>query len=125
MSNGSVSRLFGPNIITLEGSEWRRHRKVIVAGFSESNTAEVLDTTIDIAGQWMDRIQKEAGNGQILVKNSESVWAVLALLVGLPSSWSCLLVTIFADSVSLEIVDHGESRFRNRFGLAFLTYFSY
>jgi len=84
LSNGSVSRLFGPNIITLEGSEWRRHRKIIVAGFSESNTAEVWDATIDIAGQWMEKMQKEAGNGSVLIKNSESVWAVLALLVRFP-----------------------------------------
>ena len=89
LSNGSISRLFGPNIITLEGSEWRRHRKIIVAGFSESNTAEVWDATIDIAGQWMEKMQKEAGNGEVLVKNSESVWAVLALLVRFPISLHC------------------------------------
>lgn len=75
--------MFGPSILTLEGAEWRRHRRVVVAGFSASNTAAVWDSTIDIVNKWMNDLQQQAGLGQeVLVRTTERVWAKLALLVG-------------------------------------------
>ncbi|GAA5922143.1 condensin subunit SMC2 [Sporobolomyces koalae] len=82
ISNGTVASLFGPSILTLEGAEWRRHRRVVVAGFSASNTAAVWDSTIDIVNKWMNDLQQQAGLGQeVLVRTTERVWAKLALLI--------------------------------------------
>ncbi|GAA5875754.1 hypothetical protein JCM16303_003983 [Sporobolomyces ruberrimus] len=82
MSNGSVATLFGPSILTSEGAEWRRHRKVVVSAFSERNTSALWDATVDLVEKWIEDTQARAGEGkEILVKNSEEVWACLALLI--------------------------------------------
>jgi cytochrome P450 len=36
-----ILRIFGESVITTEGAEWRRHRKVVAPSFSEKNHASV------------------------------------------------------------------------------------
>ncbi|GAA6021138.1 hypothetical protein JCM11491_005652 [Sporobolomyces phaffii] len=82
ISTGSVGKLFGSSILTSEGAEWRRHRKVVVSGFSERNTAALWDSTIDVVSRWIEENKARAGQGEsILVRNTENVWAILALLI--------------------------------------------
>ncbi|GAA5961891.1 hypothetical protein JCM3765_006426 [Sporobolomyces pararoseus] len=82
ISNGSIAKLFGPSVLTLEGSEWRRHRKVVASAFSERNTSALWDATVELTEKWMEDLQTRAGEGEsISVKNTEEIWACLALLI--------------------------------------------
>ncbi|XP_014554353.1 hypothetical protein COCVIDRAFT_105323, partial [Bipolaris victoriae FI3] len=41
-----VVELYGPNIITTEGAQWRTHRKIMAPSFSEDNNRLVWDETL-------------------------------------------------------------------------------
>lgn len=74
-------------MLTLEGHEWRRHRKIVVSAFSERNTSALWDTTVDLVERWTEELEARTGSsGRVLVKNTEQVWACLALLVSLDLS---------------------------------------
>ncbi|GAA5870243.1 hypothetical protein JCM1840_001599 [Sporobolomyces johnsonii] len=81
-ANPPVLSLYGPNLLTSEGADWRHHRKVSAPSFSEKNTAQVWETTMRLVAEWQEKIDKEQGkDGKTVVDKSEDVWAVLTLLV--------------------------------------------
>ncbi|GAA5866593.1 hypothetical protein JCM1840_002393 [Sporobolomyces johnsonii] len=81
-ANAPIAALYGPNLLTSEGVDWRRHRKISAPSFSEKNTAQVWETTMKRVAEWQEKLDKEQGNdGKTVIDKSEDVWAVLALLV--------------------------------------------
>lgn len=62
--------VFGPNILTTEGAEWRHHRRLIASSFNEANAALVFAESIKQARsmleKWLDgkTEEEEANSGK-------------------------------------------------------------
>ncbi|GAA5941899.1 hypothetical protein JCM1841_001049 [Sporobolomyces salmonicolor] len=81
-ANAPVLSIYGHNLLTSEGAEWRHHRKVSAPSFSEKNTAQVWETTMRLVGEWQEKVDEEQGeDGKTIINKSEDVWAVLTLLI--------------------------------------------
>lgn len=52
--------IYGPNMIGLEGSEWKRHRAIAKTAFNEANNAFVWRETLRIVHEWFSEIDKAA-----------------------------------------------------------------
>lgn len=63
-----VLDIYGKNVVTLEGPEWRLHRKITARPFSEKNNQLVHSETIRQATQMMASWEKKAINGTVLVE---------------------------------------------------------
>lgn len=52
----AIVDIFGPSILTTEGSEWKRHRKIVAPAFSEKSNAlvwkESLRQTVGMLKSW-------------------------------------------------------------------------
>ncbi|GAA6010361.1 hypothetical protein JCM10207_005192 [Rhodosporidiobolus poonsookiae] len=81
-SKARVLWLYGHNLLTSVGEEWRRRRRVSVASFSEANTKKVWAETVRLVGMWQEKLEEAKGeDGKTVVKEVEDVLAVLTLLV--------------------------------------------
>lgn len=60
--------IYGKNVVTLEGPEWRLHRKITARPFSEKNNQLVHSETIRQATQMMASWEKKAVNGTVLIE---------------------------------------------------------
>jgi len=54
--------MYGPNMVTLEGAEWKRHRAIVKSAFNETNNAFVWLETIRIVNEWFIEIDKAASS---------------------------------------------------------------
>jgi cytochrome P450 len=54
---------YGPNIITTEFDEWKRHRKVAKTAFSEGNIRLVWVESSTIVKEWLDALDGEMSGG--------------------------------------------------------------
>lgn len=58
LENYRILDIFGRNVITTEGSEWRQHRKVASPSFNEKNNALVFSEACSqaqgILGKWLN-----------------------------------------------------------------------
>jgi len=52
--------MYGPNMVTLQGTEWKRHRAIVKSAFNEANNAFVWQETIRIVNEWFIEIDKTA-----------------------------------------------------------------
>jgi cytochrome P450 len=57
-----VISFYGPNLVTTEGAEWKRHRDASKAAFGEGNNALVWKESMRVMGDWFNAVEKE-GNG--------------------------------------------------------------
>jgi cytochrome P450 len=65
-----VLDVFGPNVISTDGTEWRMHRKATSPGFNEKNNALVFKESI---AQAQGMLRKWISDGQISSKTINSV----------------------------------------------------
>ncbi|EWC46304.1 hypothetical protein DRE_04475 [Drechslerella stenobrocha 248] len=61
--------LFGRNVVTTEGSEWKFHRKVTSPSFGEKNNALVFEESIRQTRQMLRKWTGDSGAGGITVRN--------------------------------------------------------
>ncbi|KAK6517718.1 hypothetical protein TWF506_004900 [Arthrobotrys conoides] len=61
--------MFGRNVVTTEGSEWKFHRKVTSPSFGEKNNALVFRETIRQGGMMLRKWTGESGNAGITIKD--------------------------------------------------------
>jgi len=52
--------MFGLNMITQEGAEWKRHRAIVKSAFNETNNAFVWEETVRIVNEWLIELDKAA-----------------------------------------------------------------
>ncbi|KAJ3571796.1 hypothetical protein NP233_g3521 [Leucocoprinus birnbaumii] len=52
--------IYGPNMVGLEGAEWKRHRAIAKNAFNEANNAFVWQETLRIVNEWFIEIDKAA-----------------------------------------------------------------
>jgi hypothetical protein len=65
---GSID-LYGKNVVTMEGSEWRRHRKITSPPFSEKNNHLVWNETLHQASNMLTQWAGKDGKGGITWDN--------------------------------------------------------
>ena len=54
--------MYGPNMVGLEGAEWKRHRAIAKTAFNEANNAFVWQETIRIVNEWFIEIDDKAAS---------------------------------------------------------------
>jgi cytochrome P450 len=63
-----VLDIYGRNVVTTEGADWRMHRKITSRPFSEKNNQLVHEESVRQATQMMAAWQAESHNGAILIE---------------------------------------------------------
>lgn len=87
--------LFGKSILTQEGQEWKRHRKIVGPSFSEKSNRLVFEESVRQAEGMMNLWAEKKGNtrGRMTVGNTAEDAATLSLHVicaagfGVPTLW--------------------------------------
>lgn len=90
-----VVDIFGKSIISQEGSEWRRHRKVVGPSFSEKSNKLVFEESLRQAESMMGSWSQQGKNNEsdMKVENAAHDTATLSLHVicaagfGVPQIW--------------------------------------
>lgn len=74
---------FGRNVLSTEGDEWRRHRKVVQTSFNERNNKLVWRTTQELVLELMENVwdAEEAIEGVVKVQDGAELTRTLALMV--------------------------------------------
>jgi len=67
-NDSEVLDIYGRNVVTLEGPEWRLHRKITSRPFSEKNNQLVHSETVRQANEMMASWEKKAVNGTVVVE---------------------------------------------------------
>jgi cytochrome P450 len=67
-----VLSLYGRNVVTTEGADWRMHRKITSRPFSEANNQLVHDESIQQATEMMSAWESQSTNGSVVIKYSFS-----------------------------------------------------
>ncbi|KAH7887015.1 cytochrome P450 [Phlebopus sp. FC_14] len=57
--------IYGPNLVSTEMSDWKRHRTVAMPAFSEANVAMVWQETLRIVNQWFEQLDNQASSSKI------------------------------------------------------------
>jgi cytochrome P450 len=91
----SILDIYGSSMLTTDGPEWRRHRKIVAPAFSEKSNALVWEESLRQAQGMIDTWSKYSGNlaGNMMVKDTAPDTAMLALHVicgagfGVPQVW--------------------------------------
>lgn len=78
-----IFNLFGPNVVSSNGEDWQRHRKIAVSVFRESNLRLVWGEALRQAGQMCEEAKRrqDSGDGELTLKDVESDVSVAALHV--------------------------------------------
>jgi cytochrome P450 len=75
--------IFGKSVLTTEGTEWKRHRKIVGPAFSEKSNAQVWKESLSQASSMLNFWSKCEGNapGDIKVKDIAPETALMTLYV--------------------------------------------
>ncbi|PVF98540.1 hypothetical protein CPB86DRAFT_357511 [Serendipita vermifera] len=73
--------VFGPNIVTTEFDDWKRHRRISAPSFSERNNRLVFDATSEIVNELFEHWSKQFGTGAVKLDDAVETTAKLALMV--------------------------------------------
>lgn len=74
--------IYGPNLVSTEFDEWKRHRRIVAPSFSEKNNRLVYDETTRIVGELFDSWDAAAtADGTVKVDNAVAITSRLALMV--------------------------------------------
>lgn len=73
--------LFGENIISTEGKEWQRHRKVVAKAFTESNNRLVWQETINVVLALFEKWERDGMADEVIISNVATVTKDVALMV--------------------------------------------
>jgi cytochrome P450 len=60
--------IYGRNVVTTEGGDWRHHRKITSRPFSEKNNLLVHNESIRQANQMMKTWEDKAVDGKFVLK---------------------------------------------------------
>jgi hypothetical protein len=77
----AMLEVFGRNVVTTEGAEWRVHRKATSAGFNERNAAYTFAESINQAHGMIQKWLGPDGKGHRTIKSVEEDTMTLALNV--------------------------------------------
>ncbi|GAA5853468.1 hypothetical protein JCM8547_002467 [Rhodosporidiobolus lusitaniae] len=80
-ANSRVTWYWGHNLLTSDGENWRRHRRIAVSSFSEKNVAQTWEQAVRLVSEWHERVEEGRRKGKKEVKGVENVMAALTLLV--------------------------------------------
>jgi len=72
---------FGPSILTTEGEEWRRHRKIVARSFGDTNHRLVWEETIKIVLDLFTLWDQQGNEGGIKVPSVTKLTREIAVMV--------------------------------------------
>ncbi|KIJ53679.1 hypothetical protein M422DRAFT_775709 [Sphaerobolus stellatus SS14] len=75
----SILNVFGPNVVTTEGPEWKKHRRITAPTFSERNNRFVWDETMRVLDDMFDSWGRDTP--EIFTDNLAKITKPIALLV--------------------------------------------
>jgi cytochrome P450 len=73
--------LYGPNIVTTEQDDWKRHRRIAAPSFNERNNRLVFEETTNIVNELFEFWSKQFGPGPVKLDDAVDMTAKLALMV--------------------------------------------
>lgn len=73
--------VFGPNIVTTEADEWRRHRKIVARSFGETNHRLVWEETNNIVLDLFAHWDRQGNGDEIRVPNVRELTREIAVMV--------------------------------------------
>ncbi|GAA6040776.1 hypothetical protein JCM8097_003294 [Rhodosporidiobolus ruineniae] len=79
-SNPPVTSHYGFNLLSADGDEWRRHRRIAVSSFNTATTAKVWDEAVTVTERFQTMLKAEAVSGKTVVHGFEDLIASLALI---------------------------------------------
>lgn len=88
--------IFGRNIVTTEGTEWKTHRKAVSASFNERNTAQIFTESIKqtqgMIARWMGGDTERNSSGTITTTEHDTMTVALNIIAnvgfGLRFGWA-------------------------------------
>ena len=86
-------RVYGTNIVTVEGQEWRRHRKIVNPSFGEKNNqlvwTETLAQTRDMLNGWFGENKERTGSLRTIADDAMrlSLHIISSAGFGVPMVW--------------------------------------
>lgn len=86
-------RVYGTNIVTVEGQEWRRHRKIVNPSFGEKNNhlvwKETLAQTRDMLNAWFGENKERTGSLRTVADDAMrlSLHIISSAGFGVPMAW--------------------------------------
>lgn len=74
--------IYGRNLVSTEGDEWRRHVAIAGPAFNEANYALAWDETLRIVHEWFDELESkvEISTGQHIDVNAATMRATLLVI---------------------------------------------
>ena len=73
--------LYGPNILTTEHDEWRKHRRIAGPSFTERNNALVWESTIEIILGYFLKWNRDGKGSVVKVSDFMKVTTQIAFMV--------------------------------------------
>ncbi|KAI9683652.1 MAG: hypothetical protein M1829_004957 [Trizodia sp. TS-e1964] len=73
--------IYGPNVVSTEGSTWRTHRKITAPSFAEKNNRLVWAESITRGQEMLNRWLGPQGNGDITIKTVEKDTMIVSLQI--------------------------------------------
>ena len=70
--DSDILDIYGKNIVTTEGAEWKPHRKITVKSFSEKDNKLVHEESISQASQMMASWESKCKNGSVVIEKHAS-----------------------------------------------------
>ena len=73
--------MYGPNLLMSEHDEWRKHRRIAMPSFTETNNALVWESTIEITLGYFIKWNQDGKGGIAKVSNFMEVTIQIAYMV--------------------------------------------
>ena len=86
-------KIYGDNVVAVEGQRWRHHRKIVSPPFSEKNNnlvwRETLGQTQAMVGSWFDGVKKESRTLRTIADDAMrlSLHIISSAGFGVPLKW--------------------------------------
>ncbi|OJA18658.1 hypothetical protein AZE42_11162 [Rhizopogon vesiculosus] len=104
LSQYAVLKVFGGNIVTSEGDEWKCYRKVVARAFSERSNRLVLDATTQIMLELFDTVW--TGKNEVVIDHAVDLTLPMALFVIGAVTSECL--SMLSTSKALVVIYPGK-----------------
>ncbi|KAG9309961.1 cytochrome P450 [Chiua virens] len=88
-----VLNVFGPNIVSTDESEWKRHRSVVMSAFNEANVALVWSEALRVMTEWFGELDAAGPDSDITLDlvhpmTTATFCVIVAASFGIRIPWS-------------------------------------
>ncbi|KAJ6570505.1 cytochrome P450 [Mycena vulgaris] len=76
-----VVNIYGKNLVSTEGADWKRHRRVANPAFDEASNAFVWQETVRVVNEWFAELDTKYGSDSSIIMNAVDDLVQVTLLV--------------------------------------------